>query len=171
MSHPEQKQFCEKIKAKFPERFRNKKVLDVGSLDINGNNRYLFENCNYLGFDLGHGLNVDIICPIHKYYGRLFDTIISTEAFEHDANFKKSINNIVNNLLQSNGLFLFTCASLGRKEHGTTKHSPQNSPFTNEYYKNISEEDIKKAIKLDLVFKEYIFETDVNDLYFYGIKK
>ena len=39
--------------------FKNKKVLDIGSLDINGSNRFLFEDCNYLGIDVGEGKNVD----------------------------------------------------------------------------------------------------------------
>ena len=169
----EQKQFCKKIKAKFPESFRNKKVLDVGSLDINGNNRYLFEECIYLGLDLGSGLNVDIICPVHKYYGGPFDTIISTEAFEHDINFQKSIKNIVNNLLRSKGLFVFTCATLGRREHGTSNNTAKDSPFTNDYYKNISGRDVREAVDLDLIFKDYAFGLNVHssDLYFYGIKK
>jgi hypothetical protein len=35
--------FCKNI---LPDFFINKRVLDVGSGDINGNNRFLFENCD-----------------------------------------------------------------------------------------------------------------------------
>jgi len=35
MAHIEQKDFCIKIKNQFPSYFIDKKVLDVGSLDIN----------------------------------------------------------------------------------------------------------------------------------------
>ena len=49
MAHPVQIVWCEKIKEDFPEYFRNKRVLDVGALDYNGNNRYLFEDCEYIG--------------------------------------------------------------------------------------------------------------------------
>lgn len=52
MAHPEQVEFCTRIKNKFPDFFKNKNVLDVGSLDINGNNRYLFQNCSYTGVDV-----------------------------------------------------------------------------------------------------------------------
>lgn len=48
MAHQAQIDFCTKIKNKIPQFFSNLKVLDVGSLDINGNNRYLFDNCEYL---------------------------------------------------------------------------------------------------------------------------
>ena len=46
MAHPEQRAFCINIKNKYPDRFKNTRVLDVGCQDINGNNRFLFENKN-----------------------------------------------------------------------------------------------------------------------------
>ena len=169
--HSEQKTFCNKTKIKFPESFKNKKVLDVGSLDINGNNRYLFDDCNYIGIDLGPGENVDIVCPAHKFKGE-FDTIISTEAFEHDIHFEESLQRITE-LLNPGGLFLFTCAAWGRYEHGTKETTPDDSPFTNEHYRNISEGEVRTAIDIDYIFKRYRFEVNFNpnDLYFWGIKR
>lgn len=41
--HKEQINYCLSIKNKYPELFKGK-ILDCGSLDINGNNRYLFED-------------------------------------------------------------------------------------------------------------------------------
>lgn len=38
MAHAQQKIFCLSIKQKLPEYFKIKFVLDIGSLDINGNN-------------------------------------------------------------------------------------------------------------------------------------
>ena len=52
MAHQEQINFCLYVKEKYPTFFNNKKVLDVGSGDINGNNRYLFEDCDYFGCDV-----------------------------------------------------------------------------------------------------------------------
>jgi SAM-dependent methyltransferase len=172
MSHPQQRQFCEKVKAQFPDRFRNKRVLDVGSLDINGSNKYLFENCEYTGIDLGPGKNVDVVCPAHEFLGS-FDTIISTEAFEHDPYFEKTLRRIVLNLLVPGGLFLFTCATKGRPEHGTHRRTPYNAPFTNDFYKNISEDDVRSVLDLDVLFEKYEFGFcwRIRDLYFWGIKK
>jgi len=172
MSHLQQQQFCEKVKAQFPDRFRKKRVLDVGSLDINGNNKYLFENCGYIGIDLGPGKNVDIVCPVHEFVGS-FETIISTEAFEHDPFFEMSLQRIVLDLLVPGGLFLFTCATKGRPEHGTYQSTPHNAPFTNEHYKNISQDDIRATIDIDAVFERYEFGFcwRTRDLYFWGIKK
>ena len=48
--HIQAKLFAMFVKDILKEYFINKKVLDVGSGDINGNNRFLFENCEYLAF-------------------------------------------------------------------------------------------------------------------------
>jgi 2-polyprenyl-3-methyl-5-hydroxy-6-metoxy-1,4-benzoquinol methylase len=86
MAHKQQIEFCKKIKYQFPEHFKNIWVLDAGSYDINGNNRYAFENCIYLGVDIEHGKNVDIVSKVHElnFKDGMFDTIITTEMLEHD---------------------------------------------------------------------------------------
>ena len=38
MSHQEQKDYFKTVKDKFPKVFKNKKVLDIGSYDLNGTN-------------------------------------------------------------------------------------------------------------------------------------
>ena len=52
MAHKEQKNYFELIKQRFPEVFHHKKVLDIGSYDLNGTNSYLFENSKVLGLDI-----------------------------------------------------------------------------------------------------------------------
>lgn len=180
MAHKEQADFCKKIKDKFSHFFKDKNILDVGSLDINGNNRYLFENCKYTGIDVGPGKNVDIVSKAHEYdvSDSEYDVIISTECFEHDMYYDKSIINCIR-MLKSGGLFIFTCATTGRPEHGTRKTNPGDAPLLTEennwsdYYKNLTEEDIENVLNLDKIFLEYFFETNPIscDLYFYGIKK
>lgn len=44
-----------------------------------------------------------------------FDTIISTECFEHDPEYSESLNKIYK-MLKPDGLFCFTCASTNRME-------------------------------------------------------
>ena len=157
-----------------PFYFKDKNVLDCGSLDVNGNNRYLFKNCKYTGIDIGEGKNVDTVSTIHEFNGQ-FDVIISTECFEHDMFHLLSLQNIIQ-MLKNKGLFIFTCASEGRPEHGTLKMSPLSAPLLNKipewdnYYKNLTEQDIRKAINMN-DFKEYQFETNDTDLYFWGISK
>jgi len=179
MAHQEQKDWCELVKAAHPEYFIGTRVLDIGSLDINGNNRYLFDNCDYTGIDIGQGPNVDVVCSGHLYQSEdKFDVVISTECFEHDKFYAETLRNAYS-LLKKGGLLLFSCAAPGRPEHGTTRTSPKDSPFTTDYYKNLRQEDIEKVFCVDGIdtmldiFSQYKFKTRKEfpqDLYFYGIK-
>jgi SAM-dependent methyltransferase len=175
MAHREQREWCELVKYAHDEYFVGTNVLDIGSLDINGNNRYLFEQCNYTGIDIGEGKNVDVVCSGHLFKSDdLFDVVISTECFEHDEHWEQTLKNVINNLLKDGGLFLFSCAAPGRPEHGTKRTSPKDSPFTNDYYRNLSEADIRSVLDCDAIFSNYKFKTRIDfpqDLYFYGIKK
>jgi SAM-dependent methyltransferase len=180
MSHPAQQRFCKYVKDRWPIHFKDRNVLDVGSLDINGNNRFLFENCKYIGIDIADGANVDIVARGDKYNApdSSVDTIISTECFEHDMYWDGTLKNIVR-ILKSGGLFLFTCASTGREEHGTNKSKPSESPFTSQiqhwedYYKNLEEADIRNALDIEQLFSAHEFHVDTHwhDIYFWGLKK
>lgn len=177
MAHPEQARFCASVKQRFPQFFKGVDVLDVGSLDINGNNRFLFEDYTYTGVDIGEGKNVDVVSKGHEYKpDKQFDVVISTECFEHDQHWKDTIQNCID-LTRDKGLFLFSCATTGRNEHGTTRTTPQDSPFShiqfNDYYMNLTEHDIRNIQGFDESFSEMQFSTHngTKDLYFYGIKK
>lgn len=178
MSHQTQINYCLSIKKKFPNFFINKKVIDFGSLDINGNNKIFFENCDYTGLDIGPGKNVDIICKAHEFDApdNTYDVVVSTEMLEHDQFLDKSLPNMVR-VLKPGGLFFFTCAGLGRHEHGTRRTEPTASPFTSnidgwgDYYKNVEESMVRSIIAVDEIFLEYQFNYVPTDLQFYGIKK
>jgi hypothetical protein len=127
MAHPQQQEYCLKVKALFPEYFNNVRVCDIGSLNINGDNHYLFENYTYIGVDIGKGKNVNIISKGHEYKpvdGEKYDTVITTECLEHDKFWMETLQNITRNLVRSGGLFIMTCATTGRIEHGTKNTSP-----------------------------------------------
>lgn len=68
------------VKSIFPEYFNKKIVLDVGSGDINGNNRYLFKDCEYNGNDVVQAQNVTVVSKTKDLHfkSETFDTIIST---------------------------------------------------------------------------------------------
>jgi hypothetical protein len=174
MAHPVQQKWCNDMKRKFPEYFKNKKVLDIGSLDINGNNRYLFEDCIYHGLDLIEGKNVDIVSIAHEYKPDFeYDTIISTNALEHDMYYELTIKSMYN-LLKPNGLMFFSVAN-GWKEHGTLKTSPSQSATSkmneswSNYYKNLEIKDVTPIIE-QMSWKEYSIKIENKDLQFWGIK-
>ena len=189
MSHKAQVRFCKSIKRKFPDYFCRKKVIDVGSMDINGNNRRFFYRCNYVGVDIVDGRNVNIVGVAHEvihsiFYEMVFkdgkliltpnvDTIISTEALEHDRYYKQTLEAMYYSL-RPGGLLVITCAGVGREEHGTTDNNAWCSPGTNDYYKNITNEmfaDILPAQLFDVYHLEQYNKGKDRDLQFFGIKK
>lgn len=179
MAHIQQIEYCTNVQNKFPEKFKNVSVIDIGSLDINGNNRYLFTNPIYTGIDLAPGNNVDVISKGHEYKpGHKVDFVISTECLEHDKMWKETLKNCID-LLHSGGMLLVTCATTGRPEHGTSRSNTDwASPFTTmewgeEYYKNLTESDFREVFNPDDIFSIFEFSTNTisKDLYFYGIKR
>jgi|LakMenE18May11ns_1017448.scaffolds.fasta_scaffold9952220_4 glycosyltransferase involved in cell wall biosynthesis len=184
MAHKAQREFCDSVRVKYPDMFKNKKVLDVGSLDNNGNNRFLFENCEYIGIDVGEGPNVDVVSSGHEYDApdEYFDVIICTEVFEHDMHYHKTVTNIIR-MLKTGGIFIFTCAAPDRPEHGTRKTSPWHAKLLenvseewSDYYKNLTHLDFKEIVNFNETFPNGYFElrtaniAEASDLYFYGIK-
>ena len=173
MAHQAQIDYINSVKDNHPKFFKNKSVLDVGSMDINGNNTIHFNDCDYLGLDIGEGKNVDIVCPIHKFVSFYkFDVVISTEMLEHDKYWIDSLKAMYD-LLKPKGMLLITAAGSKRKEHGTTRTSPLSSPFTNDYYCNITKEMFEEAFNLNKDFISFNISSGWNgkDIYFLGFKK
>jgi len=173
--------FLEYVKSVFPEYMSNKKVLDVGAGDINGNNRGLFKDCEYHGNDVHPAPNVTMVCKTSclPFVSGYFDTIVSSECFEHDPEYNLSFKRIVD-MLRPGGLFFFTCATEGRGEHGTRRSRPDDSygtiagvPEFVDHYKNITLKDLDEAIDLSETFSSYsaYVNNSTFDLYFWGIKR
>lgn len=174
MSHKAQRDFCNKIKSLYPHQFTGKNILDVGSMDINGNNKMFFDDIkSYIGLDIGPGNNVDVVCPIHVYEpNKMFDVVMSTECFEHDVHWKESIRKMYD-LINDGGMLLLTIAGKFRPEHGTTRTSPNDSPYTTEYYRNITAEDFLSLFKLEdeFITWELSYDRISCDIRFFGIKR
>jgi hypothetical protein len=170
MSHQAQMDFVAGLKERFPEYFRKGRVLEVGSLDINGSVRKFFEDCDYTGVDLGEGKGVDLVARGEEldYFDGNFTVCLSCECFEHNPEWAATLRNMIR---MSSNLVFFSCATTGRKEHGTSRTTPHDAPFCGDYYMNLTEEDVRRECDLS-AFKVYEFIVDykVNDLYFWGIK-
>ncbi len=165
--HPAAEKFVGSVLQRCPEASLAR-VLDCGSLDINGSNRKYFPNSEYLGVDLGEGEGVDLVSPVHLLdeVGP-FDVVISTEMLEHDEFWQISVRRMIQ-LLKEGGLFILTCAAPGRGEHGTEKNTPQDSPFTNDHYGNVPEAEF--ARQTDGYFTVSQVETKGSDLQFWGVR-
>jgi SAM-dependent methyltransferase len=179
--HDESRDFTLWVKRAFPFFFSGTSVLDVGAGDINGNNRFLFDHCEYEGNDVVEAKNATIVSRTKDlpFQDSTFDVIISTECFEHDPEYRDSFRKIYD-MLKTGGLFCFTCASTGRPEHGTRKTTPQDSYGTKgglsdmqDYYKNLTLEDLDDVLPLDEHFCMWsgYYNARSKDLYFVGIKR
>jgi len=96
--HKEVLESCERFCIDYLDTEKKLSILDVGSYDINGCLRPLFEklgkgNWHYDGLDIEEGPNVDIVCEDKWLKGRFpiednsYDVVVSSSCFEHDTAF------------------------------------------------------------------------------------
>lgn len=175
MSHYQQLEFCKLFKDEF---FGSEKIslFELGSYDVNGSIRAIFNNASkHTGLDLIEGPGVDVI-----YDGKniqindKFDLCISCECFEHNPNYFENFIRMID-LAKDDGIIVFTCATIGRDEHGTEETKVSSSLGSSKkwnYYKNLKKSHFTKKIDLSKFFFKFLFfENFVSkDLYFVGIK-
>lgn len=177
MSHPEQQEFCKRVKTIYPRFFNRVDVLEVGSRNLNGTVRDLFFECRYVGIDCMKGKNVDVVTLAHEYDADAgsFDVVCSLETFEHDPFCPTTITSMLR-LLRPGGLFFVTCASKGRKEHGTNRQQGKEWKLcgpNHDFYRNIDHRNLMRWLThsgydFDTILVEY--NKGPCDLYCYGIK-
>jgi SAM-dependent methyltransferase len=178
MAHAAQIDYVRLVSEHLNQFFRHSKVLEIGSLDIEGSVRGLFEECDYVGIDVGAGKGVDVVCEGQKYDAPdgSFDVVICCEAMEHNPYWAETFRNMIR-LCRPGGLVVMTCATIGRPEHGTSSNGPDASPLTValgwNHYKNLTAEDFRGAADLQSLYSTYRFWTNWNhfDLLFLGIKR
>lgn len=177
MAHYQQLKFVEILSSNFPKFFSNKKILEIGSWNVSGSVRQFFIDCDYTGVDVSAGPGVDIVC-----YGqdlnlpdKSFDVVISCECFEHNPAWITTFNNMYR-MLNDDGIFVLTCATYGRREHGTPRRAMQSSLTSSdeggEYYLNLSDKDFYSAIPVARLFShhKFFYNPFGRDLYFLGFK-
>lgn len=177
MAHPEQAEFFSGVRAHYPAAFKGARVLEVGSLDINGSVRELFADCRYTGVDLQLGPGVDLACQgqLVEFPTAHFDTTISAECMEHNPFWRETIANMLR-MTRPGGMVLISCATTGRLEHGTTRTNPDASPFTSaekwEYYKNLTAADLEASLNLTGWLADWASWVNfiTRDLYFVGLR-
>lgn len=176
MAHQEQLEFIASMKKLSPGHFEGGRVLEIGSLDINGTVRSFFSGCDYVGIDVAAGPGVDVACQGQDFDAPAasFDTVISCEVMEHNPHWKETFLNMIR-LAKPDGLILMTCGTLGRPEHGTTRTNPEASPLTVskgwEYYRNLTEADFtSNGLTGSLGTAAFMTNWLAYDLYFAGSK-
>lgn len=175
MAHKGQQDFIALVRREFQDYFSHKRVLEIGSLDINGSIRSQFIDCTYTGIDVAPGSGVDVVCQGQDYNAPddSYDVVISCEVMEHNPHWAETMKNMVR-VCKPGGLVVMTCATLGRGEHGTARTSPDSSPLTVElgwnYYRNLTARDFKKAGATEGLCCMFACNWKSHDLYMLGIK-
>lgn len=107
-----------------PSEIRNKQILEVGSLDVNGSIRPYIESwgpARYIGIDMRAGSKVDRVvrCEdlIETFGERAFDIVVSVGMLEHAQNWSACLHNMMGVLAEGGWLLLTTC-SRGFPYHG-----------------------------------------------------
>lgn len=178
MSHPEQLGFFATVASRNPTVVSKGRIIEIGSYDVNGSVRRIFEgSADYVGVDLDAGPGVDVVSYGHEvsYGDGDFDVAISGECFEHDPHWRETFSNMCR-MVRPGGIVAFTCASIGRPEHGTRRTDLDESPGTQarglDYYRNLAEAHFEDQLPLSTLFTSYKFwylPTSF-DLYFAGVR-
>jgi SAM-dependent methyltransferase len=101
-----------------------KRVLEVGSQDVNGSIRPFVKALGpgeYIGADIVAGMGVDVLCNsselINRFGKESFDLVISTSLIEHVWDWKGAVHNI-KGVCKPGGLILLTTCAFGFQYHG-----------------------------------------------------
>ena len=139
-------EWIETVKQKFG--LKHKKVLDIGSMDMNGSPRPLFKDCEYVGIDIQAGVGVDMILDARqdmtKELGKeTFDAILCLNTLEHIGLFWKALENIWE-VLSPKGYFYLAVPTFGFPQH----------KYPGDYWR-FSEGAIKNVIMRDYEILDY----------------
>lgn len=173
MAHLQQTLFVQTI----IENLEFNSVLELGSYNVNGSIRKVIgEKTRYIGVDLKESPTVDHVYDgVNLELNEIFDLVLCCEVFEHDPHHLNTFKNMYNHL-SKDGVFIFTCASTGRPEHGTERTNVLDSPGTNDlgwnYYKNLTSSTFERNFELKDMFSNYrfVYHKTTQDLYFLGVK-
>lgn len=90
-------------------------IVEIGSLDVNGNLREPFKGHVYVGVDMRPGDNVNLVLNAHDLRDHFpagsVDAIICCDTFEHDDAFWLTLEEIYN-VLRVGGLFICSVPSI-----------------------------------------------------------
>lgn len=135
------------------------RVLEIGSLDINGSVRHIFKPFaeKYIGIDVQEGPGVDIVASATDYLSPgYFDVVVCAEVFEHTPEWKQIINNSYVNLMDG-GIFIATMAGEGRHPHSAIDENPIREW---EHYSNIGWWELQQALKAFKTKEVNVLNTD-----------
>jgi len=143
------------------------KVLEIGSLDINGSIRSIFSDAeSYLGIDMQEGPGVDLVTNAATFItDELVDVIVCCEVFEHTGEWPQILETSYKNL-NTNGILIGTAAGEGRAPHSAIDENPIRDW---EYYANVKANELRTVLEANN-FKNIIINNLNADIRWIAIK-
>lgn len=139
--HDEVLAFFARLRRDMPWLFIRSRVVEVGSRDINGSLRPLFDGCEYIGIDALDGPGVDVMCEASRYVPPWpCDVIVSTEALEHDPQWQATVRHMVS-WLAPGGCLLLSWAT-----HKRPAHNEADSPQPG-YYRGLALREVVQEVE------------------------
>lgn len=115
--HDDQRKWIRDLQQVYPQAFvRPARVIELGSLNVNGSARSLFDVDDYVGVDTQEGACVDVVCAAKDFAAQPCDTLISLSMLEHDPSWRDSLQNS-NSLLRPGGLLILSYGAEGNDPH------------------------------------------------------
>lgn len=120
-------------------------VLEIGSRDINGGIRDLFDRHDtvFEGVDIVEGAGVDWVCDATITLPKgPYDCVVCCEVFEHLRGWPRIVRN-AHRVLMTGGVLMVTMAGPGRVEHSAVDGGALRP---DEWYRNVDPECLRRAL-------------------------
>lgn len=151
--HSEARHFLAYCLLVFGEEYYKGKILDVGSFDVNGNNRFYFgEDVEYVGCDTRAGPNVTRVIDVKDIVDELFDVVICTETINKSTDIVPDLWR----LCKPGGILVITASGVergGREDLVPTLKKYGCSVYANDAHKDIYAVGSKEKWRV----KEYMY--------------
>ena len=139
-----------------------KRVLEIGSRNINGSIRAIFPNADYVGIDREPGRGVDVVADGATYMPPWSpDLIITCETLEHAENWREVLTHLAQ-IIAAGGTLLATMATHPRAEHSAVDGGPLPA---GEYYGNVDPAELEAHLKRLFASVQVETHRDRGDLY------
>lgn len=141
------------------------RVLEIGSLDLNGSVKHLFSDAReYIGIDMRGGKNVDIVMNAHDVYSKFgmdsFDTVLCYNTLEHDDSFWVTLENI-RKVLRVGGWLIISAPTYGFPIHD---YPGDYWRFSEEVYEKVFFKGFE-ILALDEIFTKQIKNKGINPVF------
>lgn len=163
------------------EDIRGKRVIDVGSCNVNGSLRASIEGLGpsqYVGVDISEGPGVDRVCRaeelVAKFGPQSFDAVISTEMLEHVRDWRGVVSNL-KNVLKPGGVLLLTTRSYGFPYHGYPfdfwrfELDDMKAIFADMIIDKLENDWQRPGVFLRAIRPEHFAQTNVTDYRLYSV--